>query len=187
MRQSQVVVLATLVAVIAFTSGRSIADEPKAKAEAKPANKLVGTWKEVSAKYDGKEARPPEGFKSIKHVTPTHFMWVDLDKRRQRDRGVRRAVHPDGGQVRRDVRVRLRRSLQEPQGEDAIFHVQSGGQQVVPQRQDDQRRDPRGGVGAGGESGDEVARRTRRCSGPASRYEMRSMIEKARATAGHVG
>jgi hypothetical protein len=76
MRQFPVVVLASLVAVIAFTSGRSIADEPKAK----PANKLVGTWKEVSAKYDGNEARPPEGFKSIKHVTPTHFMWVDLDK-----------------------------------------------------------------------------------------------------------
>jgi heat shock protein HslJ len=51
-------VLLALVAAAAFTQARSAADEPK-KAEAKPENKLVGTWKMVSAKYDGKDVTFP--------------------------------------------------------------------------------------------------------------------------------
>ncbi|HZU39372.1 MAG TPA: hypothetical protein VFA18_25830, partial [Gemmataceae bacterium] len=54
-------------------------DEPK-KAEAKPENKLVGTWKLVSAKYDGQEAKLPEGTTMLKHVTSTQFMWATYDK-----------------------------------------------------------------------------------------------------------
>jgi hypothetical protein len=79
MRQIPRAVLVSLFAIVAITSGRSAADEPK-KAEAKPENKLVGTWKIVSAKYDGKEIQFPEGTTTLKHVTPTQFMWASFDK-----------------------------------------------------------------------------------------------------------
>ena len=45
-------------------------------AVAKVDNKLVGTWKCISAKYGGQEVNRPEGFTQLKHVTPTHFMWA---------------------------------------------------------------------------------------------------------------
>jgi hypothetical protein len=67
--------LMALVGSVAFAPARSAADAPK-KSEAQPADKLVGTWKRVSAKYDGKDAALPEGFTALKHVTPTQFMWV---------------------------------------------------------------------------------------------------------------
>jgi hypothetical protein len=66
-----VVMLAAVAVVAAVT-----ADEPRAKTE----NKLIGTWKSVYAKYDGKEAPRPEGFTVLKHVTPTQFMWAAFDK-----------------------------------------------------------------------------------------------------------
>jgi hypothetical protein len=50
------------------------ADEPKEKV-----HPLVGTWKCLSAKYDGKEAGRPEGYTLLKHVTPTSFMWAIYD------------------------------------------------------------------------------------------------------------
>jgi hypothetical protein len=53
------------------------ADEPKKGATAD--NKLVGTWKVVSAKYGGKDVNRPEGYTHLKHVTPTQFMWVIYD------------------------------------------------------------------------------------------------------------
>src|SRR5215470_11141297 len=82
MRQISVAVLVSLVAVAAFTSftsGRSTAGDSK-KAEARTENKLVGTWKQVKAKFGGKEAKFPEGTTQLKHITPTHFMFVDFDK-----------------------------------------------------------------------------------------------------------
>jgi hypothetical protein len=54
------------------------AEEPKGNAKAE--QKLVGTWKMVSAKYGGKEFKLPEGSTMIKHVTPTQFMWATYDK-----------------------------------------------------------------------------------------------------------
>jgi hypothetical protein len=72
-------VLLTLVAAAAFTQARSAPDEPK-KAEAKPENKLVGTWKMVSAKYDGQNVTFPEGSTRLKHITTTQFMWASYDK-----------------------------------------------------------------------------------------------------------
>ena len=50
--------------------------------DAKPApdNKLLGTWKLVSAKYGGKESKLPDSATTIKHVTATQFMWVTYDK-----------------------------------------------------------------------------------------------------------
>jgi hypothetical protein len=62
-----------LAAAFALASARSPADEPK------PENKLVGTWKRVSAKYDGTEANLPAGYTALKHVTPTQFMWAVYD------------------------------------------------------------------------------------------------------------
>jgi len=79
MRRITMAVLLALVAAAAFTQARSTADEPK-KAEAKPENRLVGTWKMVSAKYDGKGVTFPEGSTRLKHITPTQFMWASYDK-----------------------------------------------------------------------------------------------------------
>jgi hypothetical protein len=75
MRPITKMVLLALVGSVAFPPARSAADAPK-KPEAQPADKLVGTWKRVSAKYDGKEATLPEGFTHLKQVTPTQFTWV---------------------------------------------------------------------------------------------------------------
>ena len=41
---------------------------------------LVGTWKLVSAKYDGQEFKQKEGTTTIKHVTPSQFMWASYEK-----------------------------------------------------------------------------------------------------------
>jgi hypothetical protein len=42
-------------------------------------NKLLGTWKMVSAKYDGQESDTPKRLICLKHVTPTHWMWAFTD------------------------------------------------------------------------------------------------------------
>ena len=56
----------------------AVADDPKG---APPSdNKLIGTWKMVSAKYGGREVTFPEGITTLKHVTPAHFMWASYDK-----------------------------------------------------------------------------------------------------------
>jgi hypothetical protein len=68
-------VVLALVGAVALAPGRSAADEPK-KADAQPENKLVGTWKRISAKFDGQESTLPQGFTQLKHVTPTQFMWA---------------------------------------------------------------------------------------------------------------
>jgi hypothetical protein len=63
--------LAIALALAALTAH---AQEPKAE------NKLVGTWKMVSAKYGGTEFKFPEGMTTLKHVTPSQFMWASYDK-----------------------------------------------------------------------------------------------------------
>jgi hypothetical protein len=73
------IILGVLGVAIAFSPTCSAADEPE-KAEAKPDNELVGTWKLVSAKYNGQENKLPEGITMLKHVTPTQFMWAIYDK-----------------------------------------------------------------------------------------------------------
>jgi hypothetical protein len=67
--------IAFLAAVVLFAgiAQRGFADEPKAE------NKLVGTWKLISAKYGGQEHKFPEGTTTLKHVTPTQFMWATYD------------------------------------------------------------------------------------------------------------
>lgn len=49
-------------------------------AEAKTDNKLLGTWKMVSAKYAGQEFKFPAGTTTLKHVTPNQFIWVGHDE-----------------------------------------------------------------------------------------------------------
>jgi hypothetical protein len=63
------VIFAVVVAAAAW------ADEPKKTAD----NKLVGTWKRVSARFNGQDAQLPEGYTQLKHVTPTSFMWAVYD------------------------------------------------------------------------------------------------------------
>jgi hypothetical protein len=72
-------ILVALGVAAAFSPTSSTADEP-AKTGAKPDNELVGTWKLVSAKYDGQENKLPEGITMLKHVTPVQFMWAIYDK-----------------------------------------------------------------------------------------------------------
>jgi len=62
-----------LLVLAGLTALTAVAEEPKAE------NKLVGTWKQVSAIYDGREYKP-EGATTLKHVTPTQFMWASYDK-----------------------------------------------------------------------------------------------------------
>jgi hypothetical protein len=47
----------------------------------KKASPLVGTWELVSEKWnDAKEFTPPPATrKSLKFITPTHFIWVHVD------------------------------------------------------------------------------------------------------------
>jgi hypothetical protein len=70
------VTLCTL--LITLATAAAPAAEPKT--DAKTDNKLVGTWKLVSAKYGDHEFKFPDGSTHIKHVTPTQFMWATYDK-----------------------------------------------------------------------------------------------------------
>src|SRR5262249_28369740 len=73
LRSNPIRVLAAISALaLAAAAGR--ADEPPAGAKD---SKLVGVWKLVSAKYGGKEQSIRDTH--IKHVTPTHFIWVTHD------------------------------------------------------------------------------------------------------------
>jgi hypothetical protein len=63
---------------LALSATRASGDQPKVGGE--PPNKLVGTWKLVSAKYGGNEFKLPEGSTHIKHITPTQFMWATYDQ-----------------------------------------------------------------------------------------------------------
>jgi hypothetical protein len=44
---------------------------------------LVGSWKLVSAKSGGQTIEFPAGTTILKHVTPTHFVWVHYDRNGQ--------------------------------------------------------------------------------------------------------
>ena len=64
----------TVGVALAVATAAARAGDPKAD------NQVVGTWKMVSAKYDGQEFQLAEGSAHIKHVTPTQFMWATYDK-----------------------------------------------------------------------------------------------------------
>jgi hypothetical protein len=71
MSMTRIVLLAAIVTAVAASA---VADEPKAE------NKLIGTWKLVSAKYGGQESSLPQDSTTLKHITPTHYMWASYDK-----------------------------------------------------------------------------------------------------------
>jgi hypothetical protein len=70
----------TLLVIVALTLATTSAQSAEPKADAKSENKLVGTWKMVSAKYGGEEFKFDPGLTTAKHVTPTQFMWASYDK-----------------------------------------------------------------------------------------------------------
>ena len=53
------------------------ADEPTGATKLQ--DRLIGTWKLASAKYGGQDASFPPGTTTVKHVTPTQFMWASYD------------------------------------------------------------------------------------------------------------
>jgi hypothetical protein len=66
---------AVLVLIAAAISAS--ADEPDK--ESQPENKLIGSWRQVSAIYGGQRYTPPAGSTTVKHVTPSQFMWATYD------------------------------------------------------------------------------------------------------------
>jgi len=76
LRTSNPVRLLAVIAALTVSAAATRACEPKAGAKAD--GKLVGVWKLVSAKYGGKE-QEIQGT-HLKHVTPTHFIWVTHDQ-----------------------------------------------------------------------------------------------------------
>jgi hypothetical protein len=69
-----------LLAIVTLGFTATIARPAEAKGDAKSENKLVGTWKLVSAKYGGEEVKFDQGTTTVKHVTPSQFMWASYDK-----------------------------------------------------------------------------------------------------------
>jgi hypothetical protein len=65
-----------VVLAVAATIAAARADEPRLGTAD---NKLLGTWKCVSAKFDGQEVNRPAGYTQLKHVTPAQFMWAIYD------------------------------------------------------------------------------------------------------------
>ncbi len=75
---TQAVCCLAMILGLAVTTSTARAGE--AKGDPQSANKLVGTWKLVSAKYGGEEHKFDEGTTTVKHVTPSQFMWASYDK-----------------------------------------------------------------------------------------------------------
>ncbi len=69
-----------LAVLLALVAKAPAAQSAQPKGDAKPENKLVGTWKLVSAKYGGEEFKFEEGVTMLKHITPSQFMWATYDK-----------------------------------------------------------------------------------------------------------
>jgi len=67
--------------LVLVTAVPALADEPKTE------NKLIGTWKLVSAKYNGQESKLPETSTTLKHITPTQMMWLTYDSEGKVTRG----------------------------------------------------------------------------------------------------
>ena len=61
----------------------SVALAPSHRATATQAPDVVGTWRILSAKENGKPVPLPAGTTILKHVTPTDFVFVYYDERGQ--------------------------------------------------------------------------------------------------------
>lgn len=75
---AQTVLCLAMFLLLAITPATARSEE--SKADAKSDNKLIGTWKIVSAKYGGEESKITEGLTTVKHVTPSQWMWASYDK-----------------------------------------------------------------------------------------------------------
>src|SRR5262245_20257608 len=71
--------VSVLLVTTAVQFGHSTASEPK-KAEGMAENKLVGTWKLIKGRYNGKDREIPGGKVTYKHVTPAHSLLSIIDK-----------------------------------------------------------------------------------------------------------
>jgi hypothetical protein len=77
--RTQAIRFFALIGVLAVSAVTGWMGEPKA--ETGPAShKLVGTWKLISAKYSGEQSEISNQSTTLKHVTPTQFMWASYDK-----------------------------------------------------------------------------------------------------------
>jgi hypothetical protein len=74
LKRTTCLVFVGLAIAVAYTA----AEDPKK--DSKLEDDIIGSWTMLSAKYNGTEHKFPEGSTSIKHVTPTQFMWVTYDK-----------------------------------------------------------------------------------------------------------
>jgi hypothetical protein len=61
-------------AVVLIAATQTGADERKTDIN------LIGTWKMVSAKYNGKQRKLPDNETTLKHVTPTQMIWLTFNK-----------------------------------------------------------------------------------------------------------
>jgi hypothetical protein len=86
--------LALAVSIIIRT--QAVADE--VKADPKAAINLVGTWKLVSAKYGGNESNLPQTATTLKHITPTHYMWLTYSEDGAISRGAGGTYTLEGGE-----------------------------------------------------------------------------------------
>ena len=75
---AQAIYWLAMVSILAITAPTARSAEPNQ--DGKSENKLVGTWKMVSAKYGGQEVKFPEETTTVKHVTTSQFMWASYDK-----------------------------------------------------------------------------------------------------------
>src|SRR5262249_45949159 len=68
------------IGLLSLLAGMTLASAPLADGQSghEPTlqEKLVGTWRLVSAKYGGQDATFPAGTVTLKHVTPAQFMWA---------------------------------------------------------------------------------------------------------------
>lgn len=57
-------------AVLMMVTSQSLAED---------SNKLIGTWKLISAKYGGQESNLPKAATTLKHITPVQMIWLSYD------------------------------------------------------------------------------------------------------------
>jgi hypothetical protein len=67
--------------IVAFTVVAATTGEPaETKADGPAGHQLIGTWKLISAKYGGQPSDISDQSTTLKHVTPSQFMWASYDK-----------------------------------------------------------------------------------------------------------
>ena len=71
-----IVLLLLVVALACLALASSGTEEEKPV----PENPLIGTWKVLSARHGGVVSDLPQRYKILKHVTPTHYTWVWIDR-----------------------------------------------------------------------------------------------------------